>query len=38
MTGVENMNYDINLLDKYINQNTTPILRFYKWKPVTLDR
>lgn len=37
MTGLENMNYDIDLLNEYVNKNTSPFLRFYRWKPITLS-
>ncbi|MFN8575469.1 MAG: lipoate--protein ligase family protein [Candidatus Sericytochromatia bacterium] len=37
MTGVKNMEYDEYLLNKYISQNISPVLRFYRWKPVTLS-
>lgn len=37
MTGTENMNYDLKLLDNYINNNTEPFLRFYIWNPPTLS-
>lgn len=37
MNGVDNMSYDLELLDKYITQKTKPILRFYSWKPHALS-
>lgn len=37
MTGLENMNYDLSLLDNYINNHTNPVLRFYGWNPTTLS-
>lgn len=37
MPGFENMQFDLQLLEKYILENSKPILRFYSWEKITLS-
>lgn len=37
MSGYDNMQFDLEMLERYISSDIKPSLRFYSWKPVTLS-